>query len=332
MIPIAQSSRRGMTLIEMLVVIAIIGVLIALLVPAVQKVREAANRAQCGNNLHQLALGVHHFHDAKGHLPTNRWYGQKAAGPNRQNWSWLAQLLPYIEQDNIYRTGNIPAATLLQSGIMAEQISMFLCPSDDSSWAGPRSDAGNLSGFPIGQTNYKGISGANWGDDLLGIGPNINTDWRNRGTNGSFDGHSQGDGIFYRMDFLRPLRLTQITDGTSNTFMIGEDVPALDIYCSWPATTPPAPVRSPRKCAARMGNPIHRRTGKTASRSAAATPAASSSPARTARCISSATASPCRCTAPWRPFAAARSQRCRIRRIPSARLSGMPDRKVGNDN
>ena len=79
-----------------------------------------------------------------------------------------------------------------------------------------------------------GVSGANWGDDLLGIGANIKTDWRNPGSNGSFDGHSRGDGIFYRMDFQRPLRLTQISDGTSNTFMIGEDVPALDIYSSWP--------------------------------------------------------------------------------------------------
>jgi len=118
--------------------------------------------------------------------------------------------------------------------VMADQIGLFLCPSDDSSWSGPRSDAGNLIGFPVGQTNYKGVAGANWGDDLLGIGPNISTDWRNPGTNGSFDGHSRGDGIFYRMDYLRLLRLTQITDGTSNTFMIGEDIPALDLYCSWP--------------------------------------------------------------------------------------------------
>jgi prepilin-type N-terminal cleavage/methylation domain-containing protein/prepilin-type processing-associated H-X9-DG protein len=234
MIPVAARTRRGMTLIEMLVVIAIIGVLIALLVPAVQKVREAANRAQCGNNLHQVALGVHQFHDAQHQLPTNRWYGRALSGPTQPNWSWLSKILPYIEQDNIYRTGNVPTATLLQSGVMADQITLFLCPSDDSSWNGPRSDAGNLIGVPVGQTNYKGVAGANWGDDLLGIGANFSTDWRNAGTNGSFDGHSNGDGIFYRMNFLRPLRLTQITDGTSNTFMIGEDLPALDIYCSWP--------------------------------------------------------------------------------------------------
>jgi prepilin-type N-terminal cleavage/methylation domain-containing protein len=234
MIPSVEKKRPGMTLIELLVVIAIIGVLIALLLPAVQKVREAANRAQCANNLHQLALGVHQFHDGKGRFPWNQWFGHNAGGPNLQNWSWLAQLLPSIEQDNLYRSGKVPASTLLQSGIMADQISLFLCPSDPSSWTGPRSDAGNLTGFPVGQTNYKGVSGANWGDDLQGIGPNIKTDWRNPGTNGSFDGHSQGDGIFYRTDYWRPLRLTSILDGTSNTFMIGEDIPGLDIWCSWP--------------------------------------------------------------------------------------------------
>src|SRR5262249_38805010 len=62
----------------------------------------------------------------------------------------------------------------------------------------------------------------------------INTDWRNRGVNGSFDGLSQGDGIFYRSDFTRPLKFVQVTDGTSTTFMIGEDVPAKNQWCSWP--------------------------------------------------------------------------------------------------
>ncbi len=234
MVPRAVCSQRGMTLIEVLVVIAIIGVLVALLVPAVQRVREAANRAECGNDLHQIALGVHQFHNAMRRLPYNQWAGQNGAGPNRQDWSWLARILPYVEQQNIYRAGNIPTATLLYSGVMDAQITVFLCPSDASSWTGPRLDAGNLQGIPVGQTNYKGVSGVNWGDDLLGIGANFKTDWRNPGTNGSFDGHSEGDGIFYRMDFRRRLPLTHITDGTSNTFMVGEDVPALDIWCSWP--------------------------------------------------------------------------------------------------
>jgi prepilin-type processing-associated H-X9-DG protein len=89
----------------------------------------------------------------------------------------------------------------------------------------------------VGNTNYKGVSGANWGDDFDEFQQQqgaFNTDWRNRGTNGSFDGQNHGDGIFYRTNLRFPLRLTDVSDGTSNTFLIGEDVPAKDKWCSWP--------------------------------------------------------------------------------------------------
>jgi prepilin-type processing-associated H-X9-DG protein len=219
---------------ELLVVLALISVLLALLLPAVQKVREAAARAQCANHLRQLALAVHHHHDCLRRFPYNQFAGNYGAGPNSQAWSWLARLLPYLEQEAIYREGNIPSATLARSGVADRAIALFLCPSDDSGW-GPRTDAGNLPGCPVGLTNFKGVSGANWGDDLEGIGPDIVTDWRRAGVpNGSFDGHAEGDGIFYRMDYRRKLTLTNIRDGVSNTFMIGEDVPRLNQWCSWP--------------------------------------------------------------------------------------------------
>jgi prepilin-type N-terminal cleavage/methylation domain-containing protein/prepilin-type processing-associated H-X9-DG protein len=228
-----RRERHGLTLIELLVVLGITAVLVALLVPAVQRVREAANRAQCAANLKQIALAVHTYHDAERRIPYNQ-FGPYGGGPDSYAWSWLARLLPYIEQTNIYVTGQIPVQTLEQSGVIATQIPIFLCPSDNAS-TGPRLDAGNLTGVAVGQTNYKGVSGANWGDDGEGNGGvGFPTDWRNPGTNGSFDGHSNGDGMFYRMDYMRPLNLMQISDGASNTFMIGEDVPVLDQFCSWP--------------------------------------------------------------------------------------------------
>jgi len=118
--------RAAFTLIELLVVIAIIGVLLALLLPAVQKVREAANRMTCQSQLRQIALATHSYHDAQGHFPVD---SLDAYGPESHAWSWLARILPYVEQDNLYRQGNIPNNTLYQSrDVVAAQIKLFLCP------------------------------------------------------------------------------------------------------------------------------------------------------------------------------------------------------------
>src|SRR5262249_8823431 len=101
---LVSPSRKGFTLIELLVVIAIIAILIGLLLPAVQKVREAANRARCQNNLKQLAIGIHAFHDTRRYLP------QGGGDPGPENpavrvfyFSWTFHIYPYIEQDNLYK-------------------------------------------------------------------------------------------------------------------------------------------------------------------------------------------------------------------------------------
>jgi len=230
----ASKKHDGFTLIELLVVIAIIAVLIGMLLPAVQKVRETASRTQCASNLKQLALAVHNYHHNYKRLPYNQFMDKYGVGPDSQAWSWLARLLPYLEYNNLYNEGGIPRTTLKQSGVADETIAIFFCPSDNAGIAGPRLNAGNLAGFPVGQTNFKGVGGSNWGDDWEGIGPDIDTEWRHGNAAGSFDGLSDGDGIFFRMDFRRRLRLEHIFDGTSNTFMIGEDIPAKDEWCSWP--------------------------------------------------------------------------------------------------
>src|SRR5688572_20396219 len=165
-----RAARRAFTLIELLVVIAIIAVLIGLLLPAVQKVREAAARSSCSNNLKQLALAAHNYHDANGILPTNSLITDQANNWISPNWSWLARALPYIEQDALYRNAKIPTNALGDTtgtpstrDLCATQVKTFLCPTDPDSNIGPRTDRANLSGMSVGLTNYKGVSGANWG-------------------------------------------------------------------------------------------------------------------------------------------------------------------------
>ena len=167
--------RSGFTLIELLVVIAIIGVLIGLLLPAVQKVREAAARTQCTNNMKQLALGCHSYHDVHRKLPAN--YGCcYTSGPY---WSWIAMILPYIEQTNLYEGGNIgvfnaigyPTTTLAASTVNGQPtitipIQMVRCPSDPTAGQTLWTDRADIGGGPNGAgcaiSNYKGVAGANW--------------------------------------------------------------------------------------------------------------------------------------------------------------------------
>jgi prepilin-type N-terminal cleavage/methylation domain-containing protein/prepilin-type processing-associated H-X9-DG protein len=222
--------RNGFTLIELLVVIAIIAILIALLVPAVQKVRESASRAQCQNNLKQIALATHGYIDANKQFPNNsqdeggwNWAYQQ----NARSWSWLARILPYLDQLPLYQQLGIETNnTFLNSApLLADGLTVFWCPSDNAQGLNPSTTRANLQGQPIATSNYKGVTGDCWA-----YGTYVNQ----AGNCAGKDGLTAGTGIFNRDDSKLPMKLAKISDGTSNTFLAGEDIPEADAHCTWP--------------------------------------------------------------------------------------------------
>ena len=228
----------GFTVYEILVVVAVIGLLLAISIPAVHAVRERARATICRSNLKQLALGCELYHGSHGRFPPGQMFGRHGVGPDSTSWSWLARILPHIDQFALHQRGGIPKTSLRNSGIADHQVSLFLCPSDSDRRPGPRRDAGNMRehAFAVGQTNYKGVSGANWGADASqGLGPGeTGAVWINMGTNGSYDGLSDGDGLMFRTDSRARRRHADVVDGLSQTLMIGEGMPSVDGYCSWP--------------------------------------------------------------------------------------------------
>jgi prepilin-type N-terminal cleavage/methylation domain-containing protein len=210
-----SSRRAGFTLIELLVVIAIIAILIGLLLPAVQKVREAASRAKCLNNLHQMGLALHNYHDVHQRFPAGK--GPSYAGaPVYARWSIHSQLLPYIEQGPLYQSidfnsppetpgmaGAVPfmPAWSNPGGINAAAsrtyVPAFICPSDPT----------QVDGNWPGQNNYYASQGVQFLCDLTET--QLSTTAPNE----------RPDGPLY---YLSKVKMTDITDGTSNTAVFSE--------------------------------------------------------------------------------------------------------------
>ena len=212
-----SANRRGFTLIELLVVIGIIAILIALLLPAAQQVREAARRMQCTSHMKQITLAMHNYHDVHGAFPMNTSFTHDI-GPLSRSRSWMQGILPYIEQTAIYESIDQDESIQFNRAIAEMRVALYCCPTDthDGTYA-YRADVPEE--WLLGVTNYKACAGGNWG-----VGTYIFE--ANGGRfHGSTDGCEEGDGLIFECRH-RPIttRLRDVTDGTSQTFALGETV------------------------------------------------------------------------------------------------------------
>lgn len=191
----SRSYRSAFTLIELLVVIAIIAILLGLLVPAVQKVREASQRTQCQNNLHNLALALHAYHNDNSRFPSA--YVATSTNPG---WGWGSFILPYIEQKNMFDSLGVGTGSVFGGGtnpapattLTAYPLPIFRCPADGASDVNPLR-------LNHATANYRAVAGPT--------------------TYPSFIENNDFGGIMYQNSRVK---IAHITDGTSNTLILGE--------------------------------------------------------------------------------------------------------------
>ncbi len=229
MLPLSPSqnkrSRAAFTLVELLVVIAIIGVLVALLLPAVQQAREASRRAKCLNNLKQIGIAIHNYHDSHKYFPP----GGITLGcccDTKSYTSWTISILPHLESSNladryIHEVFNEDNPNRF---VREQFVGVYSCPSEREPRQLIEPDSGPGANLKYMSGNYRGMEGRSdgngWWDNQQNRASCAGTpNWVNDTTK------SQWKGIFHNVDnLLKPEGMHTIQDGTSNTLMVGENI------------------------------------------------------------------------------------------------------------
>lgn len=249
-------NHRGFTLIELLVVIAIIAVLVSLLLPAVQQAREAARRTQCKNNLKQIGLALHNYHDVHQTFPSG-WIAIDAvtklpsAHEGTSGAGWAVMILPFIEQTNAYNlfNPNVSITDPLNADFLKQPMVSYKCPSDPQPATFDLPEEANpaniLAKMPI--ANYIGSFGPESLDgceEPAGTAPVLPT------------GQCKGSGMFYHNS---KVTIRDVTDGTSNTYMIGErkTIESQGWYTTWPGMVAEAEEAFQRVCGTADHTPNH---------------------------------------------------------------------------